>query len=76
MSLADLNQTGDWLLISQTMTFKAPTKNLMDLMKMIKQSKPTLIMTDVQMRAFRKMLSCTITVIGFSHSVTKQGSDS
>ncbi|MCK5647510.1 MAG: hypothetical protein KAI22_01410 [Gammaproteobacteria bacterium] len=76
MSLPDLNQSDDWLLISQTMTFKAPTKNLMELMKMIKKSKPTLIMTDVQMRAFRDMLSCTIKVVGFSHSAAKQESDS
>jgi len=75
MSLPDLNQSDDWLLISQTMTFKAPTSNLMELMTMIKKSKPTLIVTDVQMRAFRKMLSCTIRVVGFSHSAAKQGSD-
>ena len=76
MSLPDLIQTDGWLLISQTMIFKAPTKNLMALLEMIKQSKLTLIVTDVQMRSFREVLSCTIKVVGFSHSVAKQRRDS
>ncbi|NOQ79500.1 MAG: hypothetical protein GQ546_08885 [Gammaproteobacteria bacterium] len=76
MNLPDLQQTDDWLLISQTMTFKASTENLMKLLKMIKQSKSTLIVEDIKMTSFRKILNCTIKIIGFSHSMTKQGSDS
>ncbi|MCU7940290.1 MAG: type II secretion system protein M [gamma proteobacterium symbiont of Bathyaustriella thionipta] len=76
MNLPDLKQTNKWLLISQTMTFKASTDKLMKLLKMIKQSKSTLIVTDVKMNAFRDTLNCTIKVVGFAHSVVKQGSDS
>ena len=76
MNLPDLQQTDDWLLISQTMTFKASTENLMKLLKMIKQSKSTLIIEDIKMSSFRKILNCTIKIIGFSHSMAKQGSDS
>ncbi|MCU7818861.1 MAG: type II secretion system protein M [gamma proteobacterium symbiont of Lucinoma myriamae] len=76
MNLPDLKQTDDWLLISQTMTFKASTDNLMAFLDMIKQSKSTLIVTDIQMNSFRKILNCTIKVVGFSYSAAKQGSNS
>jgi len=76
MNLPDLKQKNDWLLISQTMTFKASTENLMALLNMIKQSKSTLIVTDIHMGSFRKILNCKIKVVGFSHSAAKQGSNS
>ncbi|MDX2504209.1 MAG: GspMb/PilO family protein [Gammaproteobacteria bacterium] len=74
MSLPDLKQFEDWLLISQTMSFKAPSENLMKLLQMIKQSQPTLIMTEVQVRSYRKVLSCTIKILGFSRPSTELGS--
>ena len=74
MSLPDLKQTETWLLISQTMSFKASSESLMALLKKIKQSKPTLIVDVIKVRLYRKELNCTIKITGFSHAI-EQGSD-
>lgn len=76
MNLPDLKHTDGWLLISQTMSFKAPTDQLMKLLEQIKKSKPALIVTDIQVRSYRKVLNCTIKVVGFSRTVSEQGSES
>lgn len=66
MSLPDLKQVDNWLLISQSMSFKASAKSLMQLLQLIGNAKPKLIVTDLKVRSYRKILNCTIKVVGFS----------
>jgi hypothetical protein len=76
MSLADFKQVDNWLLITQTMSFKSSSKNVVKLLESIKRSVPTLIVNDVQIRAYRKTLNCTLKVVGFSRTdLDKKGSD-
>lgn len=74
MSLPDLKQYNDWLLISQSMTFKASADSLMKLLALIKKAKPQLIVTDLQVRSRRTNLSCTLKVVGFSRLNLEGGS--
>lgn len=77
MSLPDLKQVDDWLLISQSMTFKATSESLMELLQLIGNAKPKLIVTDLKVRSYRKVLNCTVKVVGFSRiSEPEQGDDS
>ncbi len=66
MSLPDLQQYDDWLLITQSMTFKASAVALMKLLELIKKAQPQLIVTDLQVRSRRTSLSCTLKVVAFS----------
>lgn len=76
MSLPDLNDSDDWLLVTQIMSFKAPGEQLMKILSLIKKSNPSLVVVDVQVRAYRKNLNCTLKVVGFSRSIAVvQGSD-
>ena len=72
MSLPDLKESHDWLLINQSMSFKASSENLMRLLGMIKKSKPALIVTDIQIRSYGQLLNCTLKVVGFSQNVSNQ----
>ncbi|MCU7834259.1 MAG: hypothetical protein KZQ83_03315 [gamma proteobacterium symbiont of Taylorina sp.] len=75
MSLPDLKQSEDWLLVTQTMSFKAHSDKFMKVLNLIKKSNPSLVVIDVQVRTYRKMLNCTLKVVGFSHFSADQGSD-
>lgn len=75
MSLPDLKQYNDWLLITQSMTFKASAASLMKLLALIKKAKPQLIVTDLQVRSRRTTLSCTLKVVGFSRIAPEDGSN-
>lgn len=66
MSLPDLKQYDDWLLITQSMTFKTNSNSLMKLLKLIKKAKPQLIVTDLQIRSQRTTLNCTVKLVAFS----------
>jgi len=76
MSLPDLKQRQDWLLVTQTMTFKAPSKQLMKILDLIKKSTPSLVVIDVQVRGYRKVLNCTLKVVAFSRFAAEQGTNS
>jgi len=76
MSLADFKQVDNWLLITQTMSFKSSSENVVKLLDSIKRSIPTLIVNDVQIRSYRKTLNCTVKVVGFSHlQLDNKGND-
>ncbi len=72
MSLPDLNRYDDWLLISQTMSFKAESTALVKFINLLKKAKPKLILTDLDVRSRAKygnrklLLTCKIKVLGFS----------
>jgi len=51
MSLADFKWVDNWLLITQTMSFKSSSENVVKLLDSIKRSVPTLIVNDVQIRS-------------------------
>ncbi len=68
MSLPDKKYSESWLLVTQTMSFKASSDKLMNMLALIKQSKPKLVVKDVQVRSYRKTLNCTLKVVGFSRS--------
>jgi len=76
MSLPDLKQNDNWLLVSQSMSFKAPTEQFMNLLQLIKKSQPSLVVVDSQVRSYRKILNCKIKVMGFSRFASIQGNDS
>ncbi len=75
MSLPDLKYSDDWLLVTQTMSFKAPSEKLMTVLALIKKSQPDLVVIDVQVKSYRKILNCTLKVVGFRR-IADQGSDS
>ncbi len=68
MSLADFKRVDEWLLITQTMSFKSPSSNVVKLLNSIKSSVPALIVQDVQIRSYRNTLNCTLKVVGFSRT--------
>lgn len=75
MSLADFKWVGNWLLITQTMSFKSSSENVVKLLDSIKRSVPTLVVNDVQVRSYRNTLNCTLKVVGFSRTdLEKKGS--
>jgi len=58
------------------MTFKAPSKQLMKILDLIKKSTPSLVVIDVQVRGYRKVLNCTLKVVAFSRFAAEQGTNS
>ncbi len=66
MSLPDKKYSEDWLLVTQTMSFKTSSNKLMNMLELIKKSKPTLVVKNVQVRSYRKTLNCTLKVVAFS----------
>jgi len=74
ISLPDLEPHEDWLLVTQIMSFKAPSDKLMKILDLIDKSNPDLVVIEVQVRSYRKILNCTLKVVGFSRPVGDQGS--
>lgn len=74
ISLPDLKHSEDWLLVTQTMSFKAPSDKLMKVLELIKKSEPSLVVIEVQVRSYRKILNCTLKVVAFSRPVVETGS--
>ncbi|MCK5539263.1 MAG: hypothetical protein KAI79_20745 [Bacteroidales bacterium] len=68
MSLPDKKYSESWLLITQTMSFKASSDKLINMLELIEKSKPTLIVKEIQIRSYRKTLNCTLKIVSFSHT--------
>jgi hypothetical protein len=75
MSLPDFQYQDDWLLVTQTLSFKTPSQQLMIMINLIKQSNPRLVIIDIQVQAYRRQLNCTLKIVGFSRTLEEQGSD-
>ncbi len=71
MHLAEFQESNNWLLVSLSVTIKADTANIMDLLHKIRANKQKLLIKEVNIRTFRKTLSGTITLVGFSKSITQ-----
>ncbi|MFK5985574.1 MAG: GspMb/PilO family protein [Pseudomonadota bacterium] len=78
MHLAEFRQSGEWLLVSLSISINAQSSNLVDLLQKLKSNQQKLLIKGVRLRSYsnslngalRKSLNGTITVVGFSRSTT------
>jgi len=76
MHLAEFRQSGEWLLVSLSLSINAQSSNLINLLNKIKSNKQKILIKGVSLRTYtnsisgklRGSLTGTITVVGFSHS--------
>lgn len=67
MSVPEFSRSGRWLLVNQSMTFKAGSGNLMQLLKQISEANPRLEVMTLDVRVARQnRLNGTLRVVGFS----------
>jgi hypothetical protein len=58
--------TGEWLLVIQTMQFEADSKSFIDFLQAIKNAKERLAIVNLEVRSSRNKLTGTIKITGFS----------
>jgi hypothetical protein len=75
MSLPEFKHYEGWLVITQSMTFKASSDSLMKFLQGIAKAQPQLIVTDLQIRSYRNSLRCTVKVIGFNRNIESESSE-
>jgi len=76
MHLAEFRQSGEWLLVSLSLSINAQSNSLVNLLNKIKSNKQTILIKGVSLRSYsnsskgamRKSLTGTITVVGFSRT--------
>lgn len=68
MRLAEFQQSGNWLLVSLSITIKANSTQLIQLLKKIKVNKQKLLIKEISIRSYRKLLNGSITLVAFSKS--------
>ena len=73
MRLAEFQQSGQWLLVSLSITIKANSTQLIKLLNKIKANKQKLFIKDISVRSYRKLLNGSITLVAFSKSKSPAG---
>ena len=69
MHLAEFRQSGEWLLVSLSLSINTQSNNLINLLNKMKSNKQTLLIKGVSLRHYSESLIGTITVVGFSRSM-------
>jgi len=68
MRLAEFQRSGDWLLVSLSISIKAKAGNIVQLLHKIRTNKKKLLIKEINVRSFNNTLNGSITLVGFSHS--------
>lgn len=66
--LAEFTETGDWVLVTQTLRFSADAGQLMDFISQLNAHPTRLIIVGLDVRVVNTNLEGSITITGFSHS--------
>lgn len=67
--LAELLQTGDWLMISQEMSFRTTDAgSTIQFLQQLEESEPRLLVTDFSVNRSRSQYSGAVTVVGFARA--------
>ncbi|MFK5894186.1 MAG: type II secretion system protein GspM [Pseudomonadota bacterium] len=83
MHLAEFQESDNWLLVSLSVTIKADAANVIKLLNKIRANKQKLLIKEISIRSYlnnlrnsqRNTLNGSITLVGFSKSITQQSAE-